>query len=71
LSSSGSVSDMSVPSIAKVGAGRAMAGSGWMGLQSNNAYRILSIAAYPLFGSLLALAALLMLVSLMWYREGR
>ena len=71
LSSSGSVSDISVPSIAKVGAGRAMAGSGWMGLQSNNAYRILSIAAYPLFGSLLALAALLMLVSLMWYREGR
>ena len=62
---------MTLPRIAKVNAGRSMAGSGWLGLKNNNAYRILSIGAFPMFSTLLALALLLMLVSLTWYREGR
>ncbi len=71
ISTDGSASTMSLPSIAKVGAGRAMAGSGWLGLKSNNAYRVLSIGAFPLFATLLALATIIMLMSLTWYREGR
>ena len=62
---------MTLPRIAKVNAGRSMTGSGWLGLKANNAYRVLSIGAFPMFATLLALAALLGLVSLTWYREGR
>ena len=59
------------PRFAKVRPGRAMAGAGWLGLKANGAYRVTAIAAFPLFSSLLALAGLLGLASLMWYREGR
>jgi hypothetical protein len=71
ISRDGSAAAMALPSIAKVGAGRSMAGSGWLGLKSNNAYRVLSIGTFALFGTLLALAALMLLISMMWYREGR
>jgi hypothetical protein len=60
-----------VPRLAMVRPGRAMAGSGWIGLQANETYRVTAIERAPLFGSLLALALLLALSSLMWYREGR
>jgi hypothetical protein len=62
---------LAMPRLAKVGPGRAMAGSGWIGLKANGAYRVLSIGNFPLFSTLLALAALLGLMSLTWYREGR
>jgi hypothetical protein len=60
-----------VPRLAMVRPGRSMAGSGWLGLKANNSYRVKEIARFPLFGSLISLALLLALVSLMWYREGR
>jgi hypothetical protein len=44
---------------------------GWIGLQANGSYRVTSIDRAPLYGSLLALALLLGLASLMWWREGR
>ncbi len=71
ISSDGQPGSMTLPRIAKVNAGRSMAGSGWLGLKNNNAYRVLSIGAFPMFATLLALAVLLLLVSLTWYREGR
>lgn len=71
ISADGTVASMALPRIARVNAGRSMAGSGWLGLKTNNAYRILSISAFPMFTTLLALAALLLLISLTWYREGR
>ena len=71
ISTDGTAATMAVPSIAKIGADRTMAGSGWLGLKANNAYRVLSIGAFPLFATLLGLAALMLLVSMMWYREGR
>lgn len=71
ISEDGKPATMALPRIAKVNAGRSMSGSGWLGLKANNAYRVLSIGAFPLFATLLALAALLALVSLTWYREGR
>ena len=60
-----------MPSLVKVDAGRQMAGSGWMGLKSNNRYRVASVSDIPLFGTLLSLGVLLMAVSGMWFREGR
>jgi hypothetical protein len=62
---------ITVPRIAMVRPDRTMAGSGWIGFQTNGSYRVTSIERAPLFGSLLALALLLGLASLMWWREGR
>ena len=59
------------PRLVKVAADRQMSGSGWIGLKANNAYRVISVAELPLFATLLALAALLMTICAMWYREGR
>jgi hypothetical protein len=59
------------PRILKVNSGRQMAGTGWLGLKSNGAYRVMAVSAYPLFASLAALAAALLLISLAWLREGR
>ena len=60
-----------LPNIIKVSAGRQLAGSGWLGLKANNAYRVTAVTEIPLFASLLALAAMLMGLGAMWYREGR
>jgi hypothetical protein len=60
-----------IPRIIKMSAGRPMAGSGWLGLKANNAYRVTAVSEYPLFSSLLALGALLLAACLMWTREGR
>jgi hypothetical protein len=62
---------LSLPRLAKVKPGRAMQGSGWLGLKANGAYRVKAVEQIPLFGTLLALAGLLSLICLMWYREGR
>ena len=71
VSGDGTPASLALPRLAKVSPGRAMAGSGWIGLKANGAYRVLSIGSFPLFSTLLALAALLGLMSLTWYREGR
>jgi hypothetical protein len=59
-----------MPRLLKIAAGRQMAGSGWLGLKANDAYRVIAVSEYPLFASLLALAALLLAVCFMWTREG-
>ncbi|MGH6907336.1 MAG: hypothetical protein ACREDX_05695, partial [Aestuariivirga sp.] len=60
-----------MPRLVKVNKDRQMAGSGWLGLRANGAYRVVSIIALPLFATLLSLGALLLAVCAMWYREGR
>lgn len=60
-----------MPQFVKVAAGRQMAGSGWVGLRANDKYRVEAVSDTPLFATLLSLAALLMLLGGMWYREGR
>ncbi|MBC8036087.1 MAG: hypothetical protein H7X89_02580 [Rhizobiales bacterium] len=60
-----------MPRLVKVNEGRQMAGSGWLGLKANNAYRVISVAELPLFATLLSLSALLLAICAMWYREGR
>lgn len=62
---------LAVPRIAMVKPDRAYAGSGWIGFKANGTYRVTAVERVPLYGSLLTLALLLGLVSLMWYREGR
>ncbi len=60
-----------MPRLVKVKPGRQMAGSGWIGLRDNGAYRVTAVTDIPLFATLLSLGALLLAVSAMWYREGR
>ncbi len=62
--------NVNLPAIRNIDAGRRMSGSGWLGIQKNNAYTITALKDIPLLSGLLALAAVLGLVSLMWYREG-
>ena len=52
-------------------AGRQMAGSGWIGLRTNDKYRVQAVSDTPLFATLLSLAVLLLAFGGMWYREGR
>jgi hypothetical protein len=59
-----------LPRLIKISGDRQMAGSGWLGLKANGAYRVTAVSEVPLFASLLALGALLLAFCLMWYREG-
>ncbi|NJM30128.1 MAG: hypothetical protein HC855_08490 [Rhizobiales bacterium] len=60
-----------MPRLLKVEKGRTMAGSGWMGLRDNNAYRVTAVTELPLFATLAALAALLAVPHSAGCREGR
>jgi hypothetical protein len=70
LAGSGDDNAVNVPQLVKVKPGRAMAGPGWLGLQSTGAYTVRAIEELPLFGLLLTLALLLGLLVATWYREG-
>jgi hypothetical protein len=59
------------PRLAKVAPGRLMAGSSWMGLKQNGAYRVRAVSQIPLFSTLISLGLLLAGLGTMWYREGR
>lgn len=60
-----------LPQIRYLRAGRRMTGDGWFALQRNNISRTLALRNIPLFGLLAVIAALLALMGLVWYREGR
>ncbi len=60
-----------IPRISQATAGNATSGSGWMALRDNQRYRVTAVRETALFSTLLSLAALLLLVSGLWYREGR
>jgi hypothetical protein len=60
-----------IPRVVKVDPGRQMAGTGWIGLRANGAYRVRGLQDIPLFATLVALGALLLALTSMWYREGR
>jgi hypothetical protein len=60
-----------MPQLIKAGPGRQMAGSGWLGLKANGAYRVRAATEIPLTATLLALAAFLAAICAMWFREGR
>jgi hypothetical protein len=68
---SGGGDDVELPTIRQASPGRRMAGQGWLALKRNGAYRVESLKEYSLFSSLWTLVALLGLLGLAWYREGR
>ncbi|MGI9404778.1 MAG: hypothetical protein ACR2O4_00280, partial [Hyphomicrobiaceae bacterium] len=66
-----SAQSVSVPRISMLRSAKVMHGGSWMGLRDRRAYLTRGIRLYPLFTGFAALAALLLLVSAMWWREGR
>lgn len=60
-----------MPRILPIRSGGTLSGNGWMGLQINDASRLIGLDRLPLFAGLLGLALLLGLLASMWYREGR
>lgn len=60
-----------VPRITMLSNARVLAGSSWMGLKDRDAHVTRGVKLTPLFTGALALAALLALLSLAWWREGR
>ena len=64
-------SDVSVPRVSLMSGARVMAGNGWMGLKDREAYVTRGVKLTQMFTGLMALAALLALMALAWWREGR
>ncbi len=68
---SGASADVDVPRISMLATAKVFSGSGWMALRDREAYVTRGVKIFPLFTGILALAALLALLSLAWWREGR
>ncbi len=60
-----------LPRISQAREGNATAGSGWLALRDNQRYRVTAVRETELFSTLISLAALLLLIPALWYREGR
>jgi hypothetical protein len=63
--------EVDVPRISMLATAKVFSGSGWMALKDQEAFMTRGVKIYPLFTGLLALAALLALLTLAWWREGR
>ena len=57
--------------VPKLRLGDAASGSGWLGLKDRQAYLTRGVKLTPMFNGFAALAALLALIALAWWREGR
>jgi hypothetical protein len=64
-------SGVDVPRVSLLSGARVLAGSGWMGLKDREAFVTRGVKLTPMFTGLMALAALLFLITLAWWREGR
>ncbi len=71
LLSNADPASVDVPRISLLASARVLAGSGWLGLKDREAYVTRGVKLTPMFTGLLALSALLMLLALAWWREGR
>jgi hypothetical protein len=60
-----------VPRVSMLATAKVFSGSGWMALKDREAYLTRGVKIFPLFTGLLALAALLALLTVAWWREGR
>lgn len=69
--SSSDPTDVSVPRVTMLTAARVLSGSNWMGLRDREAYVTSGVKLTPMFTGLAALAALLFLITLAWWKEGR
>jgi len=66
-----SPSDPQIPRISLLNAAHVLHGSDWLGLKDRDAHVVNSISAIPLANGLWALALLVGLMALAWWREGR
>jgi hypothetical protein len=66
-----SPADVTVPRVTVLSAARVFSGSSWMGLKDQAAFVTRGVKLTPMFTGFAALAALLFLITLAWYREGR
>jgi hypothetical protein len=64
-------SSVDVPRVSMLANARVLAGSGWLGLKDREAFVTRGVRLIPMFTGFLALAALLALMALTWWREGR
>ena len=64
-------SAVEVPRISMMSNVKVHAGSGWMGLKDREAFLTRGVKLTPMFTGLIALSALLALMALAWWREGR
>ena len=63
--------DVSVPRVTLLTGARNYAGSSWLALKDRQAFVTRGVSLTPMFTGFMALAALLFLITLAWYREGR
>jgi hypothetical protein len=64
-------SGVELPRISMLANARVLAGSGWMGLKDREAFVTRGVKLVPMFTGFVALAALLALLAVTWWREGR
>jgi hypothetical protein len=62
---------VAVPRVTMLANAKVLAGSGWMGLKDREAYVTRGVKLTPMFTGFTALSALLFLIALAWWREGR
>jgi hypothetical protein len=60
-----------IPRISLASEGGSTSGSGWLALKDNQRFRVTAVREIALFSTLASLAALLLLIPALWYREGR
>jgi hypothetical protein len=70
-SASAAATSIDVPRISMMSSAKVMAGSDWLGLKDRGAYLTRGVKLTPMFTGLAALSALLALIALAWWREGR
>ena len=63
--------EIDVPRISMMSAAKVMAGSDWLGLKDRQAFLTRGVKLTPMFTGFAALSALLALIALAWWREGR
>ena len=71
LLASADPASVDVPRVTMLASAKVLAGSGWMGLKDREAYVTRGVKLTPMFTGLAALSALLFLIALAWWREGR
>lgn len=63
--------NVDVPRVSMLRGAKVLAGSGWLGLKDREAFVTRGVKLTPMFTGFTALAALLFLVAMAWWREGR
>ncbi|MEM9027990.1 MAG: hypothetical protein AAGC70_06450 [Pseudomonadota bacterium] len=71
LTASSDPASVSVPRVTMLTSARLYAGSSWMALKDQQAAVTKGVSLTPMFNGFLALAAMLFLMTLAWWREGR